>query len=58
MLYSLDFTNFKKTILAKHSSSMKALIIVYSKIIKERSSSIKEWLVKSIEELSAMIVRI
>lgn len=34
LIYSLDFGNFRKTVLAKHAESMKSLIVVYSRIIK------------------------
>ena len=58
LIYSLDFNNFRKTILSRHSESLKAIVLIFSKIIRERSSVIREWLTKSIEELSALIVRI
>lgn len=42
----------------KNSDIVKNLVLIFSKIIKERSSDIRVWLAKSIEELSEVIARI
>lgn len=42
----------------KSSEIGKGLVLIFSKIIKERSQDIREWLAKSIDELSEVIVRI
>ena len=48
----------KKKIMMKSSEIGKGLVLIFSKIIKERSQDIREWLAKSIDELSEVIVRI
>ncbi len=57
-IYTLEFNELKKKIMMKSSEIGKGLVLIFSKIIKERSQDIREWLAKSIDELSEVIVRI
>lgn len=54
----MDFSEFKRKVLARHSDIVKELAFISAKIIKDRSLEVKNWLTTSISELSQMIVRI
>lgn len=57
-IYSVDTSGLRQELLEGQGRLIKDICQLYMRLIKERGGQLKEWLSKSIQELTGLIIRI
>lgn len=57
-IYAVDTSGLRQELLESQAKLIKDLCVLYMRLIKERGGQLKEWLTKSIQELTGLIIRI
>jgi hypothetical protein len=57
-IYALDTAGLRQELLDGQAKLIKDTCLLYLRLIKERGGRLKEWLSKSIQELTGLIIRI
>lgn len=57
-IYAVDASGLRQELLESQGKLIKDICTLYLRLIKERGRQLKEWLVKSIQELTGLIIRI
>jgi hypothetical protein len=57
-IYAVDSSGLREELLAKQGKLIRDVCTLYVSLIRQRGGQLKEWLTRSIQELTGLIIRI